>query len=604
MAQQGDNTMPDHFIRTPVFRLVVAGLLVLLAACASKPEPDRLVLLGDAQAEGNVEQEVALARALLADPDVKGDLRTDLADILAEAGQTEAALSAYHRVLTAASAETPPNYAYQIDLRARMADIALDAGDTARATEEIGAAARLARIHLGSDHPRLAPLLAYATENGLDTARVAEITGLPVEATLAGSVERARERPVGVASAPTRSLGGVEPDFDLVRVFFGTNRAPQGGKLKVVDGRPVLDPNKYFSGKSAALKTGSVMVSVPRNRALGDIPKPGMFTFDRRPNPAKYVILGDMKLDATMAEFLANVRIELARSQRREIFIFIHGYNNDFPTAVERTAQLAVDLEIDGAPVLYSWPSAGSVFGYKTDRKQITQSTVDDLEFFLHVLTEQTGAERVNIVAHSMGNEFLVRALQEMADDERAVPAPFDQVVFASPDVDAEEFITLMSRVDGLANNMTLYASSKDRALQASRRFNKSGRRAGDSTEPVLLAGLNTIDTTRGSTGGLALGHSDIFGAAFSDFQAVTWLSLEPEQRCILGKQEIKSGTAWIFGTPRSDYCDADGFATAITTVRRLGLATASTELATRASAKTPDAPRWQSALKIVESLQ
>lgn len=596
--------MSDHIRRLPVSRLVAASLFILLAGCASKPEPDRLVLLGDAQAEGNLEQQVALSRALLADPEVKGDLRTDLADILAAAGQTEAALSAYHRVLSAASAETPPNFAYQIDLRARMAAIALDAGDTARATEEIGAAARLARIHLGSDHPRLAPLLAFAIENDLDTDRVAEITGLPVDATLANSVERARERPVAVASAQAGSVGGVEPDFDLVRVFFGTNRAPQPGKLKLVDGRAILDPRKYFGGTAAALKTGSVMVSVPRNRSIGEIPKPGMFTFDRRPNPAKYVILGDMKLDASLAEFLANVRIELARSQRREIFIFIHGYNNDCPSAVERTAQLAVDLEIDGAPVLYSWPSAGSVFGYKADRKQITQAAIDDLEHFLHVLTEQTGADRVNIVAHSMGNEFLVRALQEMADDERAVPPPFDQVVFASPDIDADEFITLMDRVSGLANDMTLYASSKDRALQASRRFNKSGRRAGDSTEPVLLAGLNTIDTTQGSTGGLALGHSDIFGAAFPDFQAITWLSLELEKRCILGKREIRSGTAWIFGTSRSEFCDADGFSTAITTVRRLGLDNASAELAARASQPAADAARWHSALKIVESLQ
>ena len=596
--------MPDHFIRTPFAKLLLAGSFVLLAACASKPGPDRLVLLGDAQAAGDTAQEIALARDLLADPAVTGDLRTDLGDILAEAGQTEAALSAYHRVLTAASAETPPNYAYQIDLRARMAEIALDAGDTARATEEIASAARLVRVHLGTDHPRLAPLLAFAVENGLDTARIADVTGLQVNAALVQSVERARERPVAVASSTIGTRGGVEPDFDLVRVFFGTNRAPQGGKLKRVDGRPVLDAKTYYGGKFAPLQTGSVMVSVPRNRALGEIPKPGLFTFDRRPNPAKYVILGDMQVDASMAEFLANVRIALARSQRREIFIFIHGYNNDFPTAVERTAQLAVDLEIDGAPVLYSWPSAGSVFGYKADRKQITQQTIDDLEHFLHVLTEQTGAERVNIVAHSMGNEFLVRALQEMADDERAVPRPFDQVVFASPDVDAEEFITMMNRVDGLANDMTLYASAKDRALQASRRFNGSGRRAGDASEPVLLAGLNTIDTTQGSAGGLALGHTDIFGAAFPDFQAITWLSLEPEQRCILGKQEIKSGTAWIFGTPRAEFCNADGFATAITTIRRLGRDKALTDLAARASAPTEDATRWQSALRIVESLQ
>ena len=58
--------MPDHFIRTPFAKLLLAGTFVLLAACASKPEPDRLVLLGDAQAAGDTVREIALARALLA----------------------------------------------------------------------------------------------------------------------------------------------------------------------------------------------------------------------------------------------------------------------------------------------------------------------------------------------------------------------------------------------------------------------------------------------------------------------------------------------------------------------------------------------------------
>ncbi|KCZ91879.1 alpha/beta hydrolase [Hyphomonas johnsonii] len=595
--------MPRNPIRTPLIRLALSGLLLAVAACASGPEPDRLVLLGDAQAAGDRVEEVAQARALLADPAVTGDLRTDLGDILASAGQTEAALVAYRQVLTEASSQSPPDYAYQIDLRARMAEIALDAGDKARAADEIGAAARLARVHLGADHPRLAPLLAFAVENDLDTGRIAEIVGLPVGVMLKDSINRSRESVVSASSVPTRALG-VEPDFDLVRVFFGTNRAPRHATPLLVDGQPVLDPRKYYGGKRAPLQTGSVIVSVPRNRALGEIPKPSIFSFDRRPDPARHVILGDMTLDPDMQAFVNNVRLQLVQSDRREVFIFIHGYNNDFPTAVERTAQLAVDLEIDGAPVLYSWPSAGSVFGYKADRSQITQATIDDLEHFLHVLTEQTGAARVNIVAHSMGNEFLVRALQEMADDERAVPAPFDQIVFASPDVDADDFIEMMGRVSGLARDMTLYASSRDRALQASRRFNRSGRRAGESDEPVLLAGLNTIDTTQGSTGGLALGHSDIFGAAFPDFQAITWLSLEPEQRCVLGKREVKSGTAWIFGTPRADYCGAADFATAMTTVRRLGVADSISELQALAASDPAGASHWMSALKVVENLK
>ena len=123
-----------------ISRLICIGLLGLMAACASKPEPDRLVLLGDAQAAGDMAEQVAQARALLADPAIRGDVRADLGDILADAGQTEAALVAYRQVLTEASAATPPDYAYQIDLRARMAEIALAAGDKPRATEELSAA--------------------------------------------------------------------------------------------------------------------------------------------------------------------------------------------------------------------------------------------------------------------------------------------------------------------------------------------------------------------------------------------------------------------------------------------------------------------------------
>jgi hypothetical protein len=134
----------------------------------------------------------------------------------------------------------------------------------------------------------------------------------------------------------------------------------------------------------------------------------------------------------------------------------------------------------------------------------------------------------------------------------------FNEVVFASPDVDADDFIERVSAIDSLADDFTLYASSKDRALQASRRFNGTGRRAGDSAEPVLLPVLNTIDTSAVSDGGL--GHSDIFGGAFTDFQAILWLSLEPDQRCLLGRREEGNAVAWVLGTSAHGVLRPAGF--------------------------------------------
>ena len=80
----------------------------------------------------------------------------------------------------------------------------------------------------------------------------------------------------------------------------------------------------------------------------------------------------------------------------------------------------------------YSWPSAGSLFGYKADRSQITEEAVRDLQDFLLILADKTGAERISVVAHSMGNEFLTLALEQMTQD-RPGEKLFNEVIFPVP---------------------------------------------------------------------------------------------------------------------------------------------------------------------------
>lgn len=597
----------------------MATLLGLLAACATPPRDapgppppprDLLVELGDAEAAGDRDAMLSLAAELMADPSTDTALQQDLADLMAREGDTAGALAAYQQLANTEAAAPEPDWARLINLEARMAEIAAAAGDMATATDHTGRAVGLVADHLGIDHPRMAPLLAFAKTNGLDMPAIAMAGGFAtleeMELALADSIERSRDTgaamPAGRRVAPR--VFGEEPDFDLVKVFYGTDRAPDPGQVLVVDGKPVLDARTYYAAERGELETGTVIVSVPRNRALGEIPKPSVLRFDVRPDPARHVIVGDMKIHPDMEEFVREVKIELAKSQRREIFVLIHGYNTKFDAGIERTAQLSTDLEIDGAAVFYSWPSAGSLFGYKADRSQITPEAAQDLEDFLLVLADRTGADRISVVAHSMGNEFLTLALEQMARD-RPGEKLFDEVIFASPDVDADDFIERVSEIDSLADDFTLYASSKDRALQASRRFNGTGRRAGDSAEPVLLPVLNTIDTSAVSDGGL--GHSDIFGGAFTDFQAILWLSLEPDQRCLLGRREEGNAVAWVLGAPRTEFCGQKAFSTAMTTMRRVGVEESAMVLSEQAaeaeSVGSPDAPLWQSALRIVQWL-
>ena len=600
----------------------MAFLVAVLAACASPPRQDSapapaaaprdlLVELSDADLAGDTATMLAIAREMLDAPATDEALRLDLADMMAANGDAPTALTTYQAAVDVEAANASPDFSRLIDLESRMAEIAADAGLTELASAHSGRAVSLVARHLGTDHPRMAPLLAFAKANGLDMELVAAAGGFAsveeAELALADSIERGREAGAALQvsrAPPAPRVMGEEPDFDLVKVFYGTDRAAAKGRALTVDNRPVLDARTHYAAERGKLETGTVVVSVPRNRALGEIPKPSMLRFDVRPDPARHVIVGDMKIHPDIAAFVREVKLELAKSQRREIFVLIHGYNTKFDSGIERTAQLAVDLEIDGAAVFYSWPSAGSLFGYKADRSQITDPAVKDLEDFLLVLADRTGADRISVVAHSMGNEFLTRALEQMSKD-RPGEKLFSEVVFASPDVDADDFIERVSGLGHIADDLTLYASSKDRALQASRRFNGTGRRAGDSAEPVLLPVLNTVDTSAVSDGGL--GHSDIFGAAFSDFQAILWLSLEPDKRCLLGRREEGNAVAWVLGSPRTDFCNQQAFTTALTTMRRVGVEDSALVLSEQAAeAETsgnPDATLWESALRIVEWL-
>src|SRR5690606_23630298 len=85
--------------------------------------------------------------------------------------------------------------------------------------------------------------------------------------------------------------------------------------------------------------------------------------------------------DAAIEAFVnTNVRTTIRRSppprpgEKRQVLMFIHGFNNSFDEAIRKTAQLAADLELvdcegreRGVPIAYTWPSASSVFGYLAD---------------------------------------------------------------------------------------------------------------------------------------------------------------------------------------------------------------------------------------------
>ncbi|WP_254016398.1 alpha/beta hydrolase, partial [Mesorhizobium escarrei] len=49
------------------------------------------------------------------------------------------------------------------------------------------------------------------------------------------------------------------------------------------------------------------------------------------------------------------------RNAKRQVLIFVHGYNNSYADAVFRFAQIVHDSGTDAAPILFTWPSRARV---------------------------------------------------------------------------------------------------------------------------------------------------------------------------------------------------------------------------------------------------
>ena len=82
------------------------------------------------------------------------------------------------------------------------------------------------------------------------------------------------------------------------------------------------------------------------------------------------------------------------------------------------------------------------------------------------------------------------------------------QVIFAAPDIDRDRFIQLAAKFKGCAARFTLYASSRDVALLASK-FVHGYPRAGEAGEALLVVdGVDTIDASLVDTSLVGLRHS------------------------------------------------------------------------------------------------
>jgi esterase/lipase superfamily enzyme len=301
---------------------------------------------------------------------------------------------------------------------------------------------------------------------------------------------------VTIETQRTRGTPSQAP-LAVMRVFYATDRE----RLRTTD--------IAFGSEPGPLSYGHADVSIPRTHDQGELEGPSIWRLEFSANPAKHVVMRS-PVSRSEQEFLTAVKERVKTSPRRECLVFIHGFNVSFEDAVRRTGQIAYDLNFEGAPVLFSWPSQGSAVPLNSYLKDDRNSrlSADSLHRLLASLAEQTPRLTIHVVAHSMGGRVVQGALEKFAAEApKARVKPLREVALLAPDIDAELFRRAAGKLAGVAERLTLYASSNDAALSVSQQTAGYKRAGQAGPDLVVVPGVDTIDATQVDTSALGLKH-------------------------------------------------------------------------------------------------
>ncbi len=189
-------------------------------------------------------------------------------------------------------------------------------------------------------------------------------------------------------------------------------------------------------------------------------------------NPAKWV--------RAVLDELGSGQRDATGIVRRDLLVFVHGYNNEPPIVLQRQRQLKTGLKKAGylgGVVSFDWPSGDIALAYLKDRetaKQTAFSLVKDcIELFVRTQASVDCDVNVHLLAHSTG-AYVVQEAFDDADD-RSVPANVNwtvsQIVFIGGDISSKSLAAGDSETESIYRHcirLTNYSNPFDEVLQLS----------------------------------------------------------------------------------------------------------------------------------------
>ncbi len=197
------------------------------------------------------------------------------------------------------------------------------------------------------------------------------------------------------------------------------------------------------------------------------------------------VDIGDER-ELSRAQFVGELQGSIDSAPLKSLLVVVHGYREQFPSALRKTAFVSHVLDLNTPVLLFDWPGdqPGTPMVAYRRAFEVAEASGTELAQTLALIIREIRPERLWLLANSMGGLVVADAfgLLYQEADLADLQAELENVVLMAPDVDLEEFDSQFKReISALTENLTVYVSSNDRALLASRIVNR-GRRRGEST--------------------------------------------------------------------------------------------------------------------------
>jgi esterase/lipase superfamily enzyme len=319
----------------------------------------------------------------------------------------------------------------------------------------------------------------------------------------------------------------VEPSRDF---FAGIHRELQSTEVPlfyVTDRAPEADPEgglRYGHGRSFSVAFGSAVVDLGVDLTWEELlaasrtrPRPEPVKVEMRevseiartpdaPLPFREVdgkIVEEPKLAAQRSQAVDVFRSYLLRqlelTPRKEVFVFVHGYNNTFEDACFAMGELWHFLGRIGVPLVYTWPAGyPGLFGYTYDRES-SEFTIYHLRMVLTRIASFPEVEKIHLISHSRGTDVALAAVRELTIAARAAgldprkELKLHNFILAAPDLDLQVAAMRIvgDRIPLSAHRVTIYTSPEDKAIGvASRLFASPRGRVGKFGEEELTGGI------------------------------------------------------------------------------------------------------------------